>query len=313
MHNQDTPASEPSGAHPPLVSQQPRQGQGRRLAVGVALLAALSFAHAVPATLSAPPEPGVLRTTLGNGLRVVIVRDPLAPVVTTEVNYLVGSNEAPDRFPGMAHAEEHMMFRGSPGLSADQLADITAAMGGRFDADTRQTVTQYFFSVPAEDLDIALHIEALRMRDVLDSEALWSQERGAIEQEVARDLSSPEYVLYTQLLQALFNGTPYAHDALGTRPSFDATTGVMLRKFHSDWYAPNNAILVIVGDVQPEQVLTQVKALLADIPARQVPPRPRVELEPVESTTLSLTTDLPYGLVLTAFPTTPPPQFWRTC
>ena len=134
----------------------------------------------------------MLRATLDNGLRVVIVRNPLAPMVTTVVNYLVGSNETPVGFPGTAHAQEHMMFRGSPGLSANQLADITAAMGGMFDADTQQAVTQYFFGVPAEDLDVALHIEAIRMRGVLDSERLWQEERGAIEQEVAQDLSSPE-------------------------------------------------------------------------------------------------------------------------
>jgi len=80
----------------------------------------------------------VLRETLSNGLRVVIVRNRLAPVVTNVLNYLVGSNEAPEGFPGMAHAQEHMMFPGSPGLSAGQLAEIAAGMGGEFDADTQQ-------------------------------------------------------------------------------------------------------------------------------------------------------------------------------
>jgi zinc protease len=243
----------------------------------------------------------VLRATLENGLRIIIVRNTLSPVVATMVNYLVGSNEAPEGFPGTAHAQEHMMFRGSPGLSADQLADIIAAMGGMFDADTQQMVTQYFFVVPAEDLDLALHIEAIRMRGVLDSEKLWAQERGAIEQEVAQDLSDPEYVFYTKLLAALFKGTPYAHDALGTRPSFDRTTGAMLKKFHDTWYAPNNAILVIVGNVDPQETLAEVKKLFQDVPARNLPERPEINLQPVTAETFKLKTDRPYGMVMISF------------
>ena len=247
------------------------------------------------------PENGVLRATLGNGLRVIIVRNTLSPVVATMVNYLVGSNEAPEGFPGTAHAQEHMMFRGSPGLSADQLADIIAAMGGMFDADTQQMVTQYFFVVPAEDLDLALHIEAIRMRGVLDSEKLWAQERGAIEQEVAQDFSDPEYVYYTKLLAAMFRGTPYAHDALGTRASFDRTTGTMLKTFHDTWYAPNNAILVIVGNVDPQKALAEIKKLFQDIPARNLPERPEIKLQPVTAETFKLKTDRPYGMVMISF------------
>jgi zinc protease len=174
----------------------------------------------------------VVRATLNNGLRVVIVKNTLAPVATIIVNYLGGSNEAPPGLPGMAHAQEHMMFRGSPGLAANQLANITAAMGGRFNADTQQTITQYLFTVPVDDLEVALHLEAIRMRGVLDRETFWSQERGAIEQEVAQDLSNPQYIFFTQLLAAMFKGTPYAHDALGTKASFDQTTGAMLKQFH---------------------------------------------------------------------------------
>jgi zinc protease len=243
----------------------------------------------------------VLRGELKNGLRVVIVKNRLAPVVTTVMNYLVGSNETPLGFPGTAHAQEHMMFRGSPGLSANQLADISAAMGGSFDADTQQTVTQYFFTVPSEDLDAALHIEAIRMRGVLDTEKLWEEERGAIEQEVARDLSNPVYVFYTELLAAMFKGTVYAHDALGTRPSFEKTTGAMLRAFHETWYVPNNALLVIVGDIKPPEVLQKVKDLFGSIPARKTPGKPEVRFEPVEPKTLELKTDLPYSLAIVAF------------
>lgn len=86
-------------------------------------------------------DKAVLRATLKNGLRVVIVPNSLAPVATVVVNYSVGSNEAPDDFPGTAHALEHMMFRGSPGLSGKQLANVIAAIGGFFNADTQETVT----------------------------------------------------------------------------------------------------------------------------------------------------------------------------
>ena len=246
-------------------------------------------------------KPAVLRDTLNNGLKVVIVPNPLAPVATVVVNYLAGSNEAPPGFPGMAHAQEHMMFRGSPGLSANQLANITAAMGGSFNADTQQTITQYFFTVSADDLDVALHIESIRMRGVLDTEALWSQERGAIEQEVAQDLSNPQYVFFTRVLAALFKGTPYAHDALGTKASFDQTTGAMLKEFHDTWYAPNNAILVIAGDVDPQKTLVKIKELFGPIPSQKLPPRPEVHLEPVTAQKLQLKTDLPYGLAIISF------------
>jgi zinc protease len=242
-------------------------------------------------------DANVTRATLDNGLRVVIVRNPLAPVVTTVVSYLVGSDESPTGFPGMAHAQEHMMFRGSPGLSADQLSAIAAGMGGNFDAQTQQNATQYFFTVPAQDLDLALHVEATRMSGVLDTDALWKQERGAIEQEVAQDLSSPQYVFYSNLLAKMYDGTPYAHDALGTRPSFDHTSGAMLKKFYDSWYAPNNAILIVSGAVEPAQVLAQVKSLFGKIPAKKLPERPAIKLKPVKAAVLRQTTDLPYGMV----------------
>ncbi len=248
-----------------------------------------------------PPGRNVLRATLTNGLQVVIVRNTLAPVVTTMINYRVGSDECPAGFPGMAHATEHMMFRGSPGLSADQLAAISAAFGGDDDADTQQAVTQFFFTTPADNLDVALRVEATRMRDLLPDPSLWDKERGAIEQEVAQDLSNPEYVFYEQLLAAMFKGSPYAHDALGTRPSFDKTTGADLRKFHNTWYAPNNAILIIAGNVEPQAVLKQVQEVFGPLPAKPLPARPEFDFQPVKPDLMKLDTDLPYGLVAFTF------------
>ena len=256
-------------------------------------------------------DKNILRATLTNGLQVVIVRNTIAPVVTTMVNYRVGSDECPTGFPGTAHATEHMMFRGSPGLSADQLAAISAAFGGDDNADTQQAVTQYFFTTPTENLEVALRIEATRMQDLLPDESLWTKERGAIEQEVAQDLSNPTYLFYMQLLQAMFKGSPYEHDALGTRPSFEKTTGADLRKFHNDWYKPNNAILVVVGNVEPQTVLEQVKKTFGGIPAKKLPARPEYNFSPVVPTTLTLDTDLPYGMaaITFRFPGTENPDF----
>lgn len=254
-----------------------------------------------PASAQSSTNDDILRATLTNGLQVVIVRNTIAPVVTTMVNYRVGSDECPLGFPGSAHATEHMMFRGSPGLSADQLAAISAAFGGDDNADTQQAVTQYFFTTPTENLEVALRIEATRMQDLLPDESLWTKERGAIEQEVAQDLSNPEYVFYMQLLEAMFRGSPYEHDALGTRPSFDKTTDADLRNFHNSWYAPNNAILVVVGNVEPNAVLAQVEKTFGAIPAKTLPPRPDFNFSPVVPATLKLDTDLPFGLTAITF------------
>ena len=265
------------------------------------LIALVRCATGQAATKAISTEADVLRATLTNGLQVIIIRNTLAPVVTTMVNYLVGSDEAPAGFPGTAHATEHMMFRGSPGLSADQLAAISAAFGGDDNADTQQAVTQYFFTTPVDNLGVALRVEATRMRDLLPDESLWEKERGAIEQEVAQDLSNPEYVFYEQLLAAVFKGSPYEHSPLGTRPSFDKTTGAMLRKFHNTWYVPNNAILVIVGNVEPQKVLEQAKKVFGAIPAAQLPTRPEFNFGTVKPDTMSLDTDLPYGMTAITF------------
>jgi zinc protease len=253
------------------------------------------------ATNDIAAEPDILRATLTNGLQVIIVRNTLAPVVTTMINYRVGSDECSSDFPGTAHAMEHMMFRGSPGLSADQLAGITAALGGDDNADTQHAVTQYFFTMPVEHMDVALRIEAARMRDLLADEKLWEKERGAIEQEVAQDLSNPEYVFYIQLMAAMFKGSPYEHTGLGTRPSFDKTTDKMLRTFHNNWYVPNNAILVIVGYVQPAQALEQVKPIFGSLPSVPLPPRAEFHFEPVKADTIKLDTDSPYGMTAITF------------
>jgi zinc protease len=242
-----------------------------------------------------------LEETLSNGMRVIILRNTLAPVATVEMNFLVGGNETPPGFPGMAHAQEHMAFRGCTGMSADQTAAVYAELGGENNADTQQNITQYFATVPVADLDVALEAQAACLSGVEDSNSEWAQERGAIEQEVARDLSNPTYKFIDRLNQDMFSGTPYAHDPLGTKASFDATTGDMLKSFYRTWYAPGRAILIIVGDIDPAATLDKVRQLFGAIPNHPTPPRPVVELGAVKSESFTLDSNLPYALVFIAY------------
>ena len=257
---------------------------------------------------------GTTRATLTNGMRVVIIRNTLAPVVTVEANFQVGGNETPAGFPGMAHAQEHMAFRGCSGMTADQTAAIYALLGGENDADTQQNITQYYATVPATDLDVALEAQAACLRGIDDAQAEWDQERGAIEQEVSRDLSNPTYKFIDQMNNTMFAGTPYAHDPLGTKASFDATTGAMLKAFYEQWYSPSNMILVVVGNVDSDATLAKIKQLFANIPSHPLPARPAIHLEPFQSQTLSINSNLPYVLSFIAYrmPGTDSPDYAAT-
>ncbi len=136
-----------------------------------ALLSLLFLLTAFAPRVHAADPSNVTRATLSNGLQVVIVRNALAPVVTVELNFKVGGDETPPGFPGSAHAEEHMAFRGCTGMTADQTAAIYAQLGGRDNADTQQNITQFYTTVPAADLDVALHAQAACLRGVDNSEA----------------------------------------------------------------------------------------------------------------------------------------------
>jgi zinc protease len=279
----------------------------------------LSFSSFLPLVLlmfAAAPwvhaaDEAPVRATLPNGMRVVIIRNALAPVVTVEANFIVGGDETPDGYPGMAHAQEHMAFRGCRGMTADQTAAIFALMGGDNNADTQQNITQYFETVPAADVNVALEAQAACLRGIDNSDAEWEHERGAIEQEVARDLSNPTYKFLSRLNSDLFAGTPYAHDALGTRPSFDKTTGAMLKEFANKWYTPSNMILILVGDVEPAATLEKIRHLYSDIPSHPVPEHPAVHLQPVKADTFTLDSNLPYvlGFIAWRMPGTDSPDW----
>jgi zinc protease len=232
----------------------------------LAMLGTLAFVSG--ASAAAPDPNGALTATLANGLRVVIVRNALAPVVSTDVTYLVGSRDDPPDVPGMAHAQEHMMFRGTKNLSTPQLGTIATALGGAFNASTSDTLTQFQFTVPAADFDAVLRIESDRMRDVLDSESQWQTERGAIEQEVLHDESSPGGDFFSDAQALAFKGSPYEHQGVGTVAAFNRLTGARLHEFYEKWYAPNNAVFTVAGNLDPEATLAEIRAYFESIPRR---------------------------------------------
>ncbi|AFC84705.1 M16 family metallopeptidase [Frateuria aurantia] len=269
--------------------------------LGLSAVSGLAMAETAPASAVHAPASSTLQTTLDNGLRVVIVHDPLAPTVTTQITYQVGSYQAPAGFPGSAHALEHMMFRDSAGMTGAQLNQMTGKMGAQNNAFTTNDATQYYFVAPAAYLDILLHIEATRMQGLLVTDKDWAAERGAIEQEVSRDISSPDYLAFQKAEASLFKGTGYENDALGSRPTFDATKASLLRDFHKTWYAPNNAILVVVGDVDPQTTLGKIKQLFGTIPKQALPQRAPLKLQPFKARTVQSTTPQGTGSIQALF------------
>jgi zinc protease len=268
-------------------------------------VAVLLLCVAVAAQASAAPPAGssgdVLKATLRNGLQVVIVRNTLSPVVSTDMSYLVGSRDDPRDVPGMAHAQEHMMFRGTKNLATAELGTIATALGGDFNAQTSSMTTQYQFTVPAVDLDAVLRIESDRMRDVLDLQSQWQNERGAIEQEVARDEAAPGGDFFADAQAIAYKGTVYEHPGVGTKAAFDALTGPRIKTFYQRWYAPNNAVLVIAGNVDPQRTLAAVRSHFESIPAKVIPPHEAAHFAPLKRTVLKRTTTLAYPLAAIGF------------
>ncbi|HEV2261614.1 MAG TPA: pitrilysin family protein [Candidatus Rubrimentiphilum sp.] len=244
--------------------------------------------------------PDVTRATLSNGLRIVVVHDALAPVATAMLNYKIGSDD--QTIAGLAHATEHMMFRGSKTLSSSQLMDAIDITGGSFDADTQSEITQYFFTVPAQYLNIALNIERSRATGLLMSQQQWNDERKAITQEVTQDNSNAFYRLITKMQQRLLAGTPYAKNGLGTVYDFAHTINhPQLIDFYSKWYHPNNAVYIIVGDVDGPATVAQIRRLFGDIPAATLPVRAPYHLQPVTAHLYHDNSDQPFTAVILGY------------
>jgi zinc protease len=262
---------------------------------------ALTFL-AVPYAASPQDVTGAVQmshATLANGLQIYVLRNRLSPVVSMYTNYLAGANDEP--ITGLAHAQEHMMFRGSKTINASQFSDTTAITGGSYNADTQNEITQYFFEMPSQYLDIALNLERSRATGILDAQKDWDSERGAITQEVTRDNSGASYRLYVKMVHHILAGTPYADEGLGTVDTFKKIQAPDLKRFYARWYHPNNAIMVIAGDVDPATTIAKVRSLFGSIPAAPLPPRTTGHLDPLTPLTVRDNSSDPITLVMVGY------------
>jgi len=221
------------------------------------------------ATIAGPPAAQV--RTLANGLRVVVLEDHAAPVAQVAMWYRFGSNDETPGKTGLAHGLEHMMFRGTPSLSSAGLDDLGARLGGLFNANTTNEYTHYYFVVPADRLDLMIHVEADRMQNLKLTEKDWATEKQAVLQEYDQDYSQPIIKLLFSVNAAVYPGTPYGGSALGARADIVASTAADLRRYYAQWYAPNNATLVVTGDVHAADVFASASRWFGTIPRKTLP------------------------------------------
>lgn len=214
---------------------------------------------------------GVYQTKLANGLRVVVVEDHAAPVVQTSMWYRFGSlYETPGK-TGLAHGLEHMMFRGTKDLSAGGLDDITARLGAQVNGQTDYDYTNFYFVTPSDKYPVAVAIEADRMKNLALRPADWSIEKRAVLNEIDGDQSSPFFNLLSRVRAAAYPGLPAGRTPIGVRSDVVASTAADIAKYYHEWYAPNNAALVVSGDVDHNAVFALAARDFGKIAARTLP------------------------------------------
>ncbi len=246
----------------------------KRLLVSIALFFSLAgVAGASAPDVGGPGDRGIFTTQLKNGLKVVVLEDHAAPVVQTEVWYRFGSLDETPGKTGLAHALEHMMFRGSEHISAGGLDDIVARLGATMNAETSYDATHFYFVMPADKLQVGLAIEADRMAHLSVKQSEWDVERGAVLNEIEGDESSPFYTLLERVRAAAYPNEPNGRTPLGKRADVAAAKASDIAKYYHEWYAPNNATLVVAGDVDHESVFADATRTFGDIPARTLPAR----------------------------------------
>jgi len=220
--------------------------------------------------------------TLENGLEVVVIEDHRAPVVVQMVWYRIGAADEPAGHSGIAHFLEHLMFQGTETVAPGDLSKIVAAQGGSDNAFTSFDFTAYFQRVAADRLPLMMQLEADRMRNLrLTEDDVTTERQVILDERNERVDSDPASLLAEQMTAALFLNHPYGVPVIGWRHEMSALTRQDALDFYQAYYAPNNAILVVAGDVEPDEVLELAREHYGPVPpSDRIAPRIRPEEPP---------------------------------
>jgi zinc protease len=242
------------------------------------LLVALLFVAAPAAA-----QPGVVATTLDNGLRVLLLEDHRSPSVTFQVWYRVGSRNEQRGATGLAHFLEHMMFKGTPRHGPREFARLVEQNGGQANAFTTQDVTSYFVDLAADRVDLVLELEADRMRNLLlDPKEIASEREVVIEERRTRTEDDPGGFLSEQVDAIAYRAHPYGSPIIGWMEDIRRVTPAEIRAFYETYYQPNNAMVVAVGDFKTPELLEKIRKAFGRIPRAAEPP-PVLAVEPPQS------------------------------
>jgi zinc protease len=230
---------------------------------------------------------------LANGLTVVVSEDHSAPTFGVCVSYGIGFRLEPEGRTGFAHLFEHMMFEGTPNAPKGIFDRVIEGGGGVNNGDTRYDFTEYIEAAPVSALDALLWLEADRMKTLDFSVKNLENQRNVVEEEVRVNVLNSPYGLFfaIDLPGKAFDTYPNAHNFYGEFKDLDAAKIEDVQKFYEQYYVPNNAVLAVVGDVQPEDVFARVERYFAAIPSRDTPPRPKVDEPPQKEERRATETD----------------------
>ncbi len=268
----------------------------RALAAGAFILIAAT-ALAPPAALpAAAQESGAPRSTaakgvffpetftLDNGMQVVVVTNPRVPVVTHMVWYKVGAADEPRGASGIAHFLEHLMFKGTEEVPPGAFSRIVAKNGGRDNAFTAWDYTAYYQNVARDRLELVMRMEADRMANLRLTDAVVDPERDVIiEERRQRVENEPADRIGEQINATLYVHHPYGTPIIGWPQEMASLSRDQAEDFYKTWYAPNNAILVVSGDITAEELKPLAERYYGAIPARPVPERVRVQEPPISA------------------------------